>query len=682
MGKVKDSIYNFLVRKNGRVWYEYERYVRENIEEHRTNRFKHIIVLLKLNWFYRVKKGNTPYLYWDVPLEPQVKKETIPTKASTSVIKAKSMPSAQIYCETKKYPLPLGVHLAKFFAKYDYIVFNLFDTLIYLNIGNKCTFYSLVGQELGIPLFEKIRIRKEEELVKKARISRQKNDVNIYDIYKELEKYIGVDFKKGVEIEIKVLKKLVTSNQYIKPIYDMVSYYSENILIVEDTVYTSEQMIDLLTICGIDGYKELYVSNENGTEISDGTLIDLISKKIKTKNVVYIDDELVGQKKAQEYGWDIWEYRNVRTLAGGLKCDGMTDVVRDLYSSIITQHMYCGQFVHSLQYELGYIYYGIFMVGYSYWLNEQVINHNLKTLFFLEETSDLMMECFKQSLNYAEIKCDVLWITEDFAVRTLVGKYPALFYEYYIKKYMGVKRPLSFYLTKMGLLDMVDDLSDYGLTALDDVSRDSMFYGAFIDFIEDNYVKIQEKYMHERKIFAKYIKSLNLDYGNIGIAGVSGNGYIALALDYVLREELGIQNNVVELSAIRTINANDYLYGKKVKSYINTENVRNGDINLTNNVVISHRTKNILSNVGPVFKRLVLNEDGEFEFIYEDAYPWKYSNLIESQNGIMDFFGKYNKIQNECRLLKKVSSEDVFSVLNSLFNNNDYVKKAFTIIRS
>lgn len=70
---IKDKLYNYFVRKNGRVWYEYERYVRENMVEHRLHRFRHLRVLIKLNWFYRVKKGNTPYLYWDTPVEPNNK---------------------------------------------------------------------------------------------------------------------------------------------------------------------------------------------------------------------------------------------------------------------------------------------------------------------------------------------------------------------------------------------------------------------------------------------------------------------------------------------------------------------------------------------------------------------------------------------------------------------------------
>lgn len=60
---LKDKIYNFLVRKNKNVQYEYERYVMEHIVEHYESRTKHWKILFKLNWHYRVKKISEPMLY-------------------------------------------------------------------------------------------------------------------------------------------------------------------------------------------------------------------------------------------------------------------------------------------------------------------------------------------------------------------------------------------------------------------------------------------------------------------------------------------------------------------------------------------------------------------------------------------------------------------------------------------
>lgn len=60
---LKDYIYNYLVRKNKYVQYEYEKYVIEHISEHKINRLGHWIILLKLNWHYRIRKKNEALIY-------------------------------------------------------------------------------------------------------------------------------------------------------------------------------------------------------------------------------------------------------------------------------------------------------------------------------------------------------------------------------------------------------------------------------------------------------------------------------------------------------------------------------------------------------------------------------------------------------------------------------------------
>ena len=56
-------LYEYFVGKNARVKYEYERYVKEHLDEHYLNRFKHFRLLVKLNIEYRLKMRNTPYIY-------------------------------------------------------------------------------------------------------------------------------------------------------------------------------------------------------------------------------------------------------------------------------------------------------------------------------------------------------------------------------------------------------------------------------------------------------------------------------------------------------------------------------------------------------------------------------------------------------------------------------------------
>ena len=688
MSKLKDKLYNFFVRKNGRVWYEYERYVREHMEEHRLHRFKHLIVLFKLNWFYRVKKGNTPYLYWDVPLIPVEKKaplqESTIKKANVqkSNVQKIPVPARTTDCESQKYLCPLAVHLAKAFAKYDFIVMNIFDTLIYLAVNNKQNFFDLIGRELGVPLFSKIRIRAEEELISKAKINGKRNSVKIDDVYKEMEKYTKIDYKRGVEAEVRLLEKISKVNPYIKSIFEMVSYKFDNVFFVEDSIYSAEHFANLFYINGICGYKEILVSNECGKSILEGTMFQLLDERFCTKNVLYIDDNVVGQKNAKVCGWEIWEYRDVNQLGNQICIDGMSETTCDLYNSIISQHMYCGQYIHSIQYEVGFIYYGIFMVGFANWIKNQIEKNNYETVLFLEETSDLIKQCYEISCGYSIDDRNVLWFTEETAVRVLVGKYPEFFYEYYINRFINSRKPISFYLGKMGLLEFAGKLADYGLTLSDEISRDTMFYGAFLSFIEDNFENFQVKYAEERSAICNYLKTINISSGNIAVVDIAGKGYVALALEYLLNEQLKIDCKVKELTAFQTMPTLDLLFDNWTQSYIGAKNIKKGEIDLIKSELVQHHTRNILSNVAPVFKNVILNDGGELEFIYEESYPWKYRNLQDSQQGIVDFVEEYVNVINSSGASENVTSEDVFLILNQLYTRKDYIIKAFTIVRS
>lgn len=73
---LKDNVYNFLVRKNKSVQYEYERYVMEHISEHNSNRLSHWKLLWKLNWHYRIKKRTESLLYREYAYSGKVLNET------------------------------------------------------------------------------------------------------------------------------------------------------------------------------------------------------------------------------------------------------------------------------------------------------------------------------------------------------------------------------------------------------------------------------------------------------------------------------------------------------------------------------------------------------------------------------------------------------------------------------
>lgn len=136
---LKDKVYNFIVRKNENVCYEYERYVKENLEEHFRHRIKHMILLMKLNWFYRIKKNTTPYLYWDrgndyVGTFNYYDSNNV-IKSDIQIIRNSTFFDGKWYLE--KYPDIKGLDPAFHYLIYGWRQFRspspLFSTMLYLN---------------------------------------------------------------------------------------------------------------------------------------------------------------------------------------------------------------------------------------------------------------------------------------------------------------------------------------------------------------------------------------------------------------------------------------------------------------------------------------------------------------------------------------------------------------------
>lgn len=72
--EMNKRLYDLVVGKNEYVKYEYERYVREHLEEHYIHRFRHIKLLWKLIVHFEYKKSTQPLLYWNDDNHPLNKK--------------------------------------------------------------------------------------------------------------------------------------------------------------------------------------------------------------------------------------------------------------------------------------------------------------------------------------------------------------------------------------------------------------------------------------------------------------------------------------------------------------------------------------------------------------------------------------------------------------------------------
>lgn len=673
---LKNKLYDFFVKKNGRVCYEYERYVREHIQEHHLHRFEHIKLLIKLNWFYRVKKGNTPYIYWDVPLDPneRITNPEVQKKQLTQGWKS----NAFLGSESKSYSSWKEVHLVKRFLEYEYIVFDVFDTLLYLGIREKKNFYRILEKEFHISHFSEMRERAEQEAINKAKLKGK--EVTIENIYEQLRKYTRIDIGEGVKTEIAVLKRIAYANPYMKTFYDMLSYNMNHIIAVQNTYYTSEQIKDILVDKGYSGIQNVYVSNEICAIKDKGNILSHISAKLMSEKIIYMGSDKKKNSLAREIGWEIWEYRNANECGNRYRPCGLSGIATDAYCAITNQHMYCGHYQHSQRRELGYSYFGILAIGFLNWIKEKCRKEGITKIEFINGTCGILKDNYDRYFKEKVIVTDTLNFSEEIAVRCLVDIEPTCFFEYYIDRKINGEYTVSFYIERMRLQGMKDRLAEYGINPTDVMKLNGNVYWSFLDFIGDNLNEIKAQYEDEIQAVCQYLMSKNYENEKIGIVDVRGRGYIVKALNWLLNNRLNIKCNVKELTAFQVMPFEDVAYlDGTISAFLTSKKIIEG-FNLPINIGQGNYFESVFSDKMPRLCSFYLNETKQYQMEFGDAYPWRYDAIAEIQKGIKDFILDYMSVWKNDISMCSFSAEDILLVLRNITTNSSYLKDNIPIV--
>lgn len=394
---VKEKLYNYFVRKNGRVWYEYERYVREHMEEHRTHKFRHLKVLMKLNWFYRVKKGNTPYLYWDVPLSPN----RISVSKTNDL---KSTKSGNVFngIESKNTDLPDAYHFAKKLMEYDVISFDIFDTLIFRKVNNPTAVFLFIQEDNQIDHFYEERINAEKETRNRKDQLAGNREITIFDIYNYLQKKIGINPQQGVELEFQTECKLCEKNPYMAEVLELLKSQGKEIILVSDMYYPSEMLDKLLQKNKISGYSKMYVSCEYECNKSSGKLFDAVLEDYKDKKIIHIGDNLQSDVSVpRSLHITTQYYPNVNQIGDKYRIAtrAMSEFIGSAYAGIVNKHIRNGSKKYELKYEYGFIYGGLYILGYVCWVHEFALKNKIDKLLFLSRDGYIYSKIYNLLFN-------------------------------------------------------------------------------------------------------------------------------------------------------------------------------------------------------------------------------------------------------------------------------------------
>ena len=524
---IKDKLYNYFVRKNGRVWYEYERYVREHMEEHRLHRFRHLKVLIKLNWFYRVKQGNTPYLYWDVPLNVMEKKQPVTQ-------------NNRIYPESMAYKREGIDNFVKKLLEYDVICFDCFDTLLFRTVSNPADLFYLLELKYKIPGFKDLRMQA-------LKVAREKNsEVSIEDIYQIISKYCpnSVTAKDEIDMEYKV----TYANEYMLEVVKKLKSFDKEIVCISDMYLSNSEVNDLLVAAGYPMMK-VFTSSSEGVAKKTGELQKRIVKKIgENKKYILVGDNYESDfVQSRNVEMDSYWYKNCQDIGKNYRSVADKSVAGSAYSAVVNNYLHCGtQKIVDPYYEHGFAYGGIIVYGFCKFIEELRERDNYDKFVFLARDMKIFYEVYKKFFDH--VKCEYALFSR-FSSQQLIFEFLTEEYlNYTIFTRIG-KNTIAEALNIYDLPEFDEELQQKGINKNEKLTKDNYEYVK--EIIYENKKKIIDLFKPVVETAKAYYKKIVGDSKNICILDLGWKGTAVLYLSRLFREwgwDVKVHGAIVSMS--------------------------------------------------------------------------------------------------------------------------------------
>ena len=357
------AIYNALVNRKPGISYRYHRFHDGSTG---LKKFVSWIYLLWLNFAYYVLFC---HFLGVKPDAEYYESKSIPADISESELARKSG------------PMPVSELIRKL-SGYDVISFDVFDTLIFRPFSEPADLFYFVGEIMGIPDFKNLRICAENRAREIVHKTSEGYEVTLEQIWEELERETGLSAKEGIRIETETEEKLCFANPYMLEVWKELIKAGKKLIIVSDMYLPADTIKGILEKNGFTGAERIYISNEYGINKYEGRLYakvkEDIHKDIPNARIIHVgDNPRSDHKMAIKNGFESVLYPNVNRMQLSYRPYDMSSIVGSAYRGIVNSHIYNGLKTFSMEYEYGFIYGGLFVLGYCKFIHDYYVNEKV-----------------------------------------------------------------------------------------------------------------------------------------------------------------------------------------------------------------------------------------------------------------------------------------------------------------
>ncbi len=587
---------------------------------------------------------------------------------------------------------------------YDVISFDIFDTLIFRPMALPTDMFFLVGERLGISDYKNIRIWAEMDARMKCKEKYNHTEINLLDIYENLEGNVGLDYREGMDVENEIELSLCFANPFMKQVWDRLQEMDKTIVITSDMYLPFSTIMKILHNNEYEGYKKLYLSNEYSKCKADGSLFKELINDNPNLSIIHIGDNVNSDiKMAKKSGIKAILYPNVNHNISMYRSEDMSYIIGSAYRSVVSNHLYNGLNTYTMEYEYGFIYGGLFVLGYCHFIHEYCKNNDIDKLLFLSRDGDILMKAYLSIYPDEEDKCRYAYWSRKCATKLMATLDKHDYFRRFIYHKINQKYTISKVLKSMELEGLIDKLDEW--PAINEkwnrknLSDKTLKKIKFIDlkkedeltdknahllrrFIESKWEYVEKAYENQHIAAKKYYKDIVGNSSKIAAIDIGWAGSGALSLSYLMEHKWDMPVELIGIIAgTNTIHnaepeaTEPFLQSGKLVSYLYSQ---------------SHN-RDLLKKHDPgkdynVFWELLLSSPTpQFVGFYDDGlrfgdYDDNLEGIKEVQQGILDFIREYmehfgNPINGRYSYMYNISGRDAYApMIVAASHNEKYLK--------
>ncbi|MBQ6887275.1 MAG: HAD-IA family hydrolase [Lachnospiraceae bacterium] len=591
-------------------------------------------------------------------------------------------------------------------AGYDIISFDIFDTLIFRPFSSPTDLFYLLGEKLNIMNFKDIRMQQEWLTRQESYKQYGHYEVTLQEIWKRIEYEVGIVAEKGMYTEQQLELSLCYANHFMHKVFQRLQQMGKTIIIISDMYLSKKFLNRLLRNCGYDGYERLYVSCEYGKNKGTGELFQLVKKDFQADmRFIHVgDNEKSDIKMADRAGFSTLYYPNVNRMALSMRPYDMSAIVGGAYRGIVDNHIYKGD-IYSMEYEYGYIYGGLFVLGYCKFIHDYSIRHGIDKLLFLSRDGDILKKVYDYLYPNECNRTEYVYWSRKAATKLMAEEDKHDFFRRFIYHKVNQGYTIADVLKTMELKDTSNIASMELEEELTDNNADILR-----KHIEENWVKVRGVYISQQSAAKRYYADILSGSSRAVAVDIGWAGSGALALSHLVEKVWNIPCEITGIIAgTNTVHnaeadaSEPFLQSGKLVAYLYSQS-HNRDILKKHNPNKDYNVfwELLLSSTTPQFsgfyegrrkktqdnKKMQVGNKSENSVCDEAVYLsqlditlqfGKYDvnqeGIREIQTGILDFVREYHEHFKEFPYMFRISGRDAYApMLVAASHGEKYLK--------